>query len=180
MTYIFRRENFEWKFSETDVVDSCDFIPAGDFNPHNIHPFILHDAGFVVAVVFASNLQDALDIAVDGDKLDRFLVTPGELGDYEAGKDSEGNPEYEGITHLGNASEPFDIDTLGIVEVSAKDWSLEYWTVDQLRNTIDAMEEDAENRPDGWTEKHGNTYKALTARYAELFVNRMIGEIGEK
>lgn len=100
------------KWSDEDVVNVRDFIPAGEYNPHNVRPWLLHDHGFTVAVVFADCLQDALDIAVDEDKMDRFLVQESDmgmfLGDYT---------DAEGISYLGNASEPFDIEGLGIVEL---------------------------------------------------------------
>jgi hypothetical protein len=98
----------EIKFSDDDVVNKDDFIPKGEYNPHNVRPWLLHDHGFTVAVVFASSLQDALDEAVDADKLDRFQVTEAEMADY---------PDDEGIAFLGNASEPFDIEGLAAIEL---------------------------------------------------------------
>lgn len=98
----------EIKFTDDDVVQFDDWIPNGKYNPHHIHPWLLHDYGFVLCVVFAANLQDALDIAVDEDKLDRYQVDPYPDPDY---------PDDEGISFLGNASEPFDIESLGIVEL---------------------------------------------------------------
>ena len=100
------------KWSDEDVVNVRDFIPAGEYNPHNVRPWLLHDHGFTVAVVFADCLQNAIDIAVNEDKMDRFLVGEEELGDYT------GEPyDEEGISYLGNAGEPFDIETLGFVEL---------------------------------------------------------------
>ncbi len=137
----FKSGNFDYQFSEDDVVNADSFIPAGDFNPHNVRPFILHDAGFVVAVCFADCLQDAIDEAVDAGKLDRFQVTEEELKEYETGERTEvgsehcpeGYPEYDGrIAHLGNASEPFDIESLDAVEVSNKSWTRDFWTHEQL------------------------------------------------
>jgi hypothetical protein len=96
-------------FSDSDIANVDDWIPEGEYNPHNIRAFLLHDHGFVVAVVFAGNLQDALDEAVDNDKLDRFQIGESEMKDYPE--------DGEGISFLGNASEPFDIDTLGVVEL---------------------------------------------------------------
>ena len=95
-------------FSDDDVVNPGDFIPVGDYNPHGVRPFLLHDHGFTLAVVFASCLQDALDEAVDAGKLDRFQVSDAELGDY---------PNEEGLTYLGNAGEPFDIESLDVIEL---------------------------------------------------------------
>jgi hypothetical protein len=97
------------KFTDTDVVNKADFIPAGEYNPHNVRPFLLCDHGFVVVLVFADCLQDALDIAVDEGKLDGFQIDEDDLGDY--------GPDEEGITRLGNASEPFDIGTLDALEL---------------------------------------------------------------
>ena len=97
------------KFSSEDVVDIGDWIPEGEYNPHNIHPWLLHDHGFVVAVVFASNLQDALDIAVDNDKMERYLVADEDMDDYE---DDEGS-----LTSLGNAGELHNIESLQYVEM---------------------------------------------------------------
>lgn len=97
----------EITFTDDDICNLDDWIPAGEHNPHNIRPFLLHDHGFVVAVVFASCLQDALDEAVDYDKMDRYLISEADLPSYND----------EGIDWLGNASEPFDIETLQYVEL---------------------------------------------------------------
>lgn len=97
------------KWTDADVVDLDDWIPDGEYNPHNVHPWLLHDHGFCLCVVFANCLQDALDIAVDNDKLDRFLIADDDLADY---------PNEEGIAHLGNAGEPFDIESLGFIELN--------------------------------------------------------------
>lgn len=99
----------EIEFTDDDIVDIDSWIPAGEYNPHNVHPWLLHDNGFVLCVVFASNLQDALDAAVDANKLDHFLVDDAQLAEY--------GPDEEGITRLGNASEPFDIESVSFVEL---------------------------------------------------------------
>ena len=62
----------------------------------------------MLAVVFADCLQDALDIAADNGKLDRFRVTEEDAADY---------PDDEGLTFLGNASEAFDIESRGVEEL---------------------------------------------------------------
>ena len=95
-------------FTDADVVNPDAFIPAGDYNPHRVRPFLLHDHGFALAVVFADSLRDALDEAVDADRLDRYLVRCEDLDDYPGG---------EGLSHLGNAGEPFDIESLSAVEL---------------------------------------------------------------
>jgi hypothetical protein len=97
------------KFSDSDVVNPDDYVPASEHNPNSVRPFLIHDAGFVVAVVFASCLSDAFDIAVDEGKLDGFQVSQEDLADY--------GPDEEGISHLGNAGEPFDLGTLDAVEL---------------------------------------------------------------
>lgn len=99
----------EITFTDTDVVNPTDFIANGDFNPHRVRPWLLHDHGFTVAVVFADCLQDALDEAADHDRLDRYLVEDKDLAEYGENED--------GISRLGNAGEPFDIESLGVEEL---------------------------------------------------------------
>lgn len=119
-----QKGNFEWTFTDADVINPDDFIAHGEYNPHNVRPFLLHNAGFVLAVVFADCLLDALNEAADNDVLDRFQVSEGELADY--GEDEEG------ITRLGNASEPFDLGTLDAVELENPKWSFAaLWEADK-------------------------------------------------
>jgi len=103
------------KFSDDDVVNPDDFIASGQYNPHHVRPWLLHDHGFTVAVVFADCLQDALDIAVDAGKLDAFKVSDDDLADYGENED--------GISRLGNAGEPFDIEGLGVEELPTPPFS---------------------------------------------------------
>ena len=72
----------EITFTDTDVVNLNDYIPAADINPHELRPFLLHDHGFTIAVVFAACLQDAIDEAADAGKLDLFLVPVMEAQTY--------------------------------------------------------------------------------------------------
>lgn len=102
------------KVTDDDVILD-DYTPDGEYNPHNIHPFLLHDHGFCVAVVFANNLQDALDIAVDNDKMDSFLIQKEDYGDY--GMNAGIYDEDPRCSFLGIASEPFDIETLQVIEL---------------------------------------------------------------
>ncbi len=97
------------KFADSDVVNPDEFIPAGAYNLHQVRPFLIHDHGFVIAVVFADSLSDALDAAADAGKLDAFQVAGSELADY--------GPDEEGITRLGNAREPFDVQGLDYLEL---------------------------------------------------------------
>lgn len=109
----------EFRFIESDIVNIDDFIPEGEYNPHNVHPWLLHDHGFTVCVVFASSLQDALDVAVDEGRLDRFQVSDEEFkSDYDS--------DEERVSFLGGWKkfagsgidcEMFDIDSLGCIEL---------------------------------------------------------------
>lgn len=116
----------EVKFTDKDIVNPDDFCPAGEDNAHRrpsgTRPWLIHDHGFVVCVVFASNMQDALDEAVDNHKLDAFLIdeeynTPGTKGRPASDYPTIGTENEEGITRLGNASEPFDIESLSVIEL---------------------------------------------------------------
>lgn len=98
----------EITFTDADIVNKDDFIPQGEYNPYKVKPFLLHDHGFAICVVFAEHLQDALDIAVDAGKLDCYAIGEADMGDY---------PDEDGISFLGNASEPFDIESLGAIEL---------------------------------------------------------------
>ena len=60
----------EIDFTDDDVVNPDDYIPRGESNPHKVRPWLLHDHGFCLCVVFAESLQDAFDEAVDAGKLD--------------------------------------------------------------------------------------------------------------
>lgn len=129
--------NLELSFTDSDIVDIEDVGTAEDYNPHNERLWLLHDHGFTICVVKANCLQDALDIAVDNDKLDRYLINldnQSDRDDYltdefptDQGYDEDCpdwiDPKTEKKywfenepARLGNASEPFDIDTLGYVE----------------------------------------------------------------
>lgn len=114
-----RWQNLEFRFEDADVCNPDDAIYAGDCNPHNVRLWLLHDVGFTLAVVWASSLQDALDAAVDEGKLDRFQVTEDDAADY-------GGDIYnsESLDYLGNANEPFDIESLGYVAFNPPELSL--------------------------------------------------------
>ncbi len=103
------------KFTDNDVVNPDDFIAGADYNPHKVRPWLIHDHGFTVAVVFADCLQDALDEAADNGKLDSFKVSDEDLADY--------GPEEDGISHLGNAGEAYDIGGLGVEELPTPPFS---------------------------------------------------------
>jgi hypothetical protein len=128
---IVRYNNCELSFTYDDVLDIENVLFEGDYNCHKRHLWLIHDHGFTICVVEADSLQDALDEAVDADKLDRFQIHPENESDRDdymkmaAGYDPE-CPDYvdaDGVkwwwkvepARLGNAGEPFDIDTIGYV-----------------------------------------------------------------
>ena len=102
------------KFSDKDVINGENFDPQGTYNPHGIHPFLFHNEGFVLGVVFASSLQDAFDELVDANKIDHFQISEEEMKDYP---DRENGDPDDRITFLGNASEPFDIEGIDVIEL---------------------------------------------------------------
>lgn len=121
-TRTIRSGNFDFHYSEDTFVnkDSYDFHHRVWSGKHPLAT-VIHNAGFVVAIVFPEyykwSEQDALDAAADSGKLDFLQISQSELADYEVGKDSEGHPEYEGIIYLGNASEAFDSENLEYFQV---------------------------------------------------------------
>jgi hypothetical protein len=90
------------KFTDADVVN-IDDAPWSTGCGNN-RPWLMHDHGFPVAVVFAETFQDALDVAADKSKLDAFKVGEADLANYE--------PDGEGLDYLGNKSEPYDLESL--------------------------------------------------------------------
>ena len=103
--------NLEFSFTDADVCNLFDWIPAGESNPHNVRPWLLHDHGFTLAVVFAGCLQDAIDEAVDNGKLTRFKLDEKEVEAY-CDTDNE-----ELISYLGNYGVPHDIESLDYIEI---------------------------------------------------------------
>ena len=95
-------------FTDADVVNPEDFVPAGESNLYNIHGYLLYDHGLARAVVFAGCISHALDIAADAGKMEGFRVSKEDMGDY---------PNERGLSFLGNDCEPFDIELLSIEEL---------------------------------------------------------------
>ena len=105
MDYKVKFANFELTLSDSDIVNP-DEIDSG-------YPlWILHDHGFVVCAVWADHLQNAIDEAVDEDKMDRYLIDESDYAEYGV------NTDESTCTFLGNACEPFDIEMLGYVELA--------------------------------------------------------------
>jgi hypothetical protein len=94
----------EIQFSDDDVLNHEDCIFAGDYNPHHVRGFLFHDHGFALAVVFAESLQEALDIAADHGKLERFALSDEEADDYDEGA----------INYVGNDCRPHDLESLQV------------------------------------------------------------------
>ncbi len=80
-------------------------IDAKAYNPHNVRLWVIGHTFGAICAVWASSEQYALDMAVDANLLDCFLIE---------------NPEdvTEETAYLGNASEPFDLSEAWIGEVS--------------------------------------------------------------
>lgn len=115
----------EVKFTDADVVNPDDapyFTGCADYKP-----WLFHDHGFVLAVVFAETLQDALDTAADQGKLDRFKLDINDehdRADYaaEVTVPKTGDKFWDwrddaGVSHLGNYCHPYDIATVSIAEL---------------------------------------------------------------
>lgn len=98
-----------WRYQLADVVNASDYIADGEFNPHHIRPFLIHNEFVTLAIVYAPHVQDALDIAVD--KLDSCLVSD---ADYQ---EAETDGHAEEFARLGNAGEPSDLTYIGAIEL---------------------------------------------------------------
>lgn len=126
------------KFSDADVVNPDDW----EFGKYK--PWLIHEAGFVLAVVFAETYGDALDEAADAGRLDKFRIDPKDKGDLEdyfekdvippgydpncpEYTDEQGNMYWPRVGwephYLGNASEPFDTKGVEFVELKRPPFS---------------------------------------------------------
>jgi len=119
---------------EVKLIDD-DIVNVEDYSPGNTL-WIIHEEGFVVCAVIADNEQDALDIAVDEDKMDAYLIYPDDYEGYGVYTDDSHG------THLGNASEPFDIGYLGIISVKLPPVSIVALLKHQVQqDVVDTTEE---------------------------------------
>ena len=87
----FTFHGYDFTFSDSDVVNPADYIPAGTSNYHNVRPWALFHEFGIFAVVFASCEQEALDIAADSGKLDTFKA-----------EEPIADEDVEGVSFLGN------------------------------------------------------------------------------
>jgi hypothetical protein len=139
MDAIIKLQYGELTFTDADVVNPLDWIPAGESNPYNVRPWLFHDHGFAVGVVFADCLQDALDELADSGKIDHLGVSQEELADYGATEEEQ----EERLTRLGDASEPFDIESLAIIEIQNPKAS---WCAQFMADEGDAVRCDCRTR----------------------------------
>jgi hypothetical protein len=115
---------YDYRYQPDDFVnaDSYDFHHRC-WSGRSPRAWVITTYGTVLAIVFEEYYnytdQDALDEAVDRGKLDSLQIANSDLHEYQVGTDSEGNPEYEGVAFLGNASEPFDQQGLDYFTVPA-------------------------------------------------------------
>jgi hypothetical protein len=101
----------ELQFNKSDVVNPDEYFANGDFNPHHVRPFLIHNEFGVLCVVYAQSEQDALDEAVDANRLDSCLVS---AADYQ---EAEQEGHADEFANLGNAGEPFDLTYIGVIEL---------------------------------------------------------------
>lgn len=149
MERVIRNGNLEARYGVDDFVNPESYCSTG-WTEGRQKAHVLLDGGVVLAIVFDEyykySEQDAIDEAVDCGKLDRFRVADSELKDYLVAVDGEGNPEYEGISFLGNASEPFDIDSMVVWVVDAKKVfgeDVALMTHDRVMNRLQEMLDEA-------------------------------------
>jgi hypothetical protein len=77
------------------------FSKDHSYNPHNVKAYLIHNEYGVICCAIGSHVAEALDNAVNNDCLDSCLITD------EAYMN-------EDTVYLGNGSEPFDLDYIGI------------------------------------------------------------------
>lgn len=118
MTCKIKHNGFDFQFEDSDVVNPSEYASMVGHDGkishcYNMRPWVLHDQGFVVAVVFATGEQGAINEAVDAGKLDRWKLTPEQQGLPEYADENE-----ERVSYLGNAGEPFDIEGMDLFPIS--------------------------------------------------------------
>lgn len=92
------------------VVRPEDFIPRGEYNPHNVRPWVIGAEFGAFAIVFADCEQDAIDTAIDEGKMDFLKVSDADLA---AATEDERSDFLTG----GNASESLYQDYLWMEEL---------------------------------------------------------------
>lgn len=97
-------------FNDSHVVEVDECIYEGEYNPRHKRPWLLHSNGQAICVVFADCLEDALDEAADEDKLTAFKIPDDVAADAP-------DEVYDTYTHLGNGSDPYNIEGLEVTEL---------------------------------------------------------------
>jgi hypothetical protein len=87
------------------IANAEDYIPTGEYNPHNVRPWLIGNEYGVLAIAYAEHEQDAMDVAADNDTLGGLALDEDYVQELYA--DGEDIAE-EAIIRLGNAGEPFD------------------------------------------------------------------------
>jgi hypothetical protein len=137
-------------YRSSDVVNPDDYIPTGEFNPHKVRPWLIHNEFGTVAIVYADYEQCALDEAVDAGKLDSDQVSDEDLATMS-------EEEKEDLLTAGNAGEYLHQDYLGILELPNQQYG--------KPTTEDSMDDRAEGEePSG---DHGA--KSSSAKTATKF-----------
>lgn len=113
-------------YEADDVVNPDSFIPNGEFNPHKVRPFLIHNEFGTLAIVYADNEQDALDEAADADKLDSVQVDEEEY--FKA--DEEGHSDE--YANLGNAGQPFDLTYIGLIPLPNQQYGVPEVQTDEM------------------------------------------------
>jgi len=77
------------------------------------HTYAINNQFGILAIVYATHEYEALDIAVDVGLMDSELMSDADHATYEA------NGWDDSFMRLGNASEPFWTEYLGITDITA-------------------------------------------------------------
>lgn len=104
-----------------DVVNPAEYIPTGEFNPHNMRPWLIGNEYGVLAIVYAHHEQDAMDEMADSGKLDGHRAEESELTQNEYGEDVDDCGTV--MSRLGNAGEPFDLTNIWMRELPNKQYA---------------------------------------------------------
>lgn len=68
----YKHNNFEYEITDELIINYENYHDAS-------HAYLLHDAGFPICIVFADNEQEALDTAVNENKLDDYLIEDNDI-----------------------------------------------------------------------------------------------------
>jgi len=98
-----------------ESVLSNNVIFGGEYNPHNVRPWIIGNEYGAICLVWAENEQEALDVMVDSGLGDSFLID-----EYDTDVEDLGDYSF-----LGNAGEVADLSNAWIVEVEIMKQSME-------------------------------------------------------